>query len=176
MLPLTVGGELYLVVAPRGTAVRRIIALVEEKPELARRVRFTSWERLTGFVFRHGAGAIAANATDALKSAWPVLSAASSRWRFNILPGLTIALFALAALIVAPAPTVLILEISLTVVFLAWLALRLAGIIIEARGTDPPLAWPQRRASDLHRDLRVLSGSCFGRRPARGHRAIMAAR
>jgi hypothetical protein len=55
MVPLTVGGELYLVVAPRGTAVRRIIALVEEKPELARRVRFTTSERLTAFVFRHSA-------------------------------------------------------------------------------------------------------------------------
>ncbi len=55
MLPLTVGGELYLVVAPRGTAVRRIIALVEEKPELARRVRFTSSERLTDDTETHAA-------------------------------------------------------------------------------------------------------------------------
>ena len=141
MVPLTVGGELYLVVAPRGTAVRRIIALVEEKPELAQRVRFTTSERLTAFVFRHSAGAIAANATDALKSAWPVLSAASPRWRFNRMPTVVVALFALAALIIAPAPTVLVAEVSLTAVFLAWLALRLAGIVIERRSADPPLAW-----------------------------------
>jgi hypothetical protein len=141
MLPLTVAGELHLVVAPRGTAVRRIIALVEEKPELAHRVRFTTSERLTAFVFRHSAGAIAANAADALKSAWPVLSAASPRWRFNMLAAVIVALFALTALIIAPAVTVLVAEISLTVVFLAWLALRLAGIVIERRSADPPLAW-----------------------------------
>ena len=54
MLPLKVGGELYLVVAPRGLATRRIMAVVEEKPELVRRIRFTTSERLTAFVFRHG--------------------------------------------------------------------------------------------------------------------------
>ena len=54
MLPLTVGGELYLVVAPRGLATRRIMAVVDDRPELARRIRFTTSERLTAFVFRHG--------------------------------------------------------------------------------------------------------------------------
>ena len=49
MLPLKVGGELYLVVAPRGLATRRIMAVVEERPELARRIRFTTSGAADGF-------------------------------------------------------------------------------------------------------------------------------
>jgi hypothetical protein len=52
MLPLSIDGELYLVVAPRGGATRRIRQLIEENPVRARYFRFTSAECLTRFVLR----------------------------------------------------------------------------------------------------------------------------
>ena len=54
MLPLAIDDELYLVVAPRGAAARRILRLIEENPARARRFRFTSAERLNRFVLRCG--------------------------------------------------------------------------------------------------------------------------
>jgi cellulose synthase/poly-beta-1,6-N-acetylglucosamine synthase-like glycosyltransferase len=139
ILPLKVGGELCLVVAPRGTAVRRIIALVDDNPELARRLRFTSAERLTQFVFRHGAGNISARAAEGLKTTWPALSAAPPRWRANVVPVALILLALLAVTIAAPAQTAIASEVLLAVVFLAWLALRLIGAFVAWAKPDPPL-------------------------------------
>jgi cellulose synthase/poly-beta-1,6-N-acetylglucosamine synthase-like glycosyltransferase len=139
MLPLKVGGELYLVVAPRGLAVRRIMAVVEERPELARRIRFTTSERLTAFVFRHGGQTLAARAADGLRATWPLLSAAPPRWRANIVPMAIVGLVAMTALMLAPAQTALASEILLSVVFLAWVGLRLTGAVMALRRADPPL-------------------------------------
>src|SRR5450756_1974852 len=54
MLPLAADDDLYLVVAPRGAAARRILRLIEENPARTRRFRFTSAERLNRFVLRYG--------------------------------------------------------------------------------------------------------------------------
>ena len=139
MLPLRVGGELYLVVAPRGIAARRIAALVEDRPEVSRRIRLTTSERLNAFVFRHGAAALAARAANGLKTRWPVLSAAPPRWRANIARVIVCGGLAIATFIVAPAQMMLAMEIWLTMIFLAWIGLRLAGMAITWRQTDPPL-------------------------------------
>ena len=139
MLPLRVGGELYLVVAPRGIAARRIATLVEDRPELSRRIRLTTSERLNAFVFRHGAAAIAARAANELKTRWPVLSAAPPRWRANIARVIVCGGLAIATFIVAPAQMTLAMEIWLTIIFLAWIGLRLAGMVITWRQGDPPL-------------------------------------
>ena len=139
ILPLKVGGELCLVVAPRGKAVRRIIALVDDNPGLARRLRFTSAERLTQFVFRHGAGNISARAAERLKTTWPALSAAPPRWRANIVPIALVFLTVLAITIAAPAQTAIASEVLLAAVFLAWLALRLVGAFVAWAKPDPPL-------------------------------------
>ena len=140
MLPLRTGGDLCLVVAPRGTAARRIVRLIEDNPELAQRLRLTSAERLTAFVFRHGASNIAARAANGLKAKWPALSAAPPRWRANIVPVAIVAIATLAILIVAPAQTALASEVLLAANFLAWVALRLAGAVIAWTTSDPPLA------------------------------------
>jgi len=76
MLPLAIGDDLYLVVAPRGVAARQILRLIEENPARARLFRFTSTERLNRFVLRYARKAIAARATNSLKQTWPELSAA----------------------------------------------------------------------------------------------------
>ena len=137
MLPLVIEDELTLVVAPRAAAARRILQLIEENPDRARRFRFTSTERLNRFVLRHGDTAIAARATGALKQKWPMLSAAPPRWRTNVASVAIATLLALVAAVVAPAGTMLACEVTLAVVFLAWLGLRLAGALVERLISKP---------------------------------------
>jgi hypothetical protein len=52
LLPLAIGDDISLVVAPRGTAARRLLRAIKENPSLAPRFRFTSAERLNRFVLR----------------------------------------------------------------------------------------------------------------------------
>ena len=137
MLPLAVDGELYLVVAPRCAAVRRILQLIEKNPARARLFRFTSAERLNRFVLQHAGAAIAARATNSLKRKWPILSAAPPRWRTNIPSVAAITLLALAAFVMAPAGTMLAFEVMLAAVFLAWLGLRLAGACMKSLVRNP---------------------------------------
>ena len=142
MLPLAVDGELYLVVAPRVVAARRILQLIEENPDRARLFRFTSAERLNRFVLRHAETAIGARATNSLKRKWPVLSAAPPRWRTNIPSVAAIMLLAFAAFVMAPAGTMLVFEVMLAAVFLAWLGLRLAGACMKSLIRDPSPGLP----------------------------------
>ena len=136
MLPLAIGDELYLVVAPRGAAARRILRLIEENPARARRFRFTSAERLNRFVLRYSGEAIAVRAAGELKQTRPMLSAAPRRWRTKFIPAAIVILPALAAAIVAPAATMLAVEVTLAAIFLAWLGLRLAGAVVEPAVCD----------------------------------------
>jgi glycosyltransferase XagB len=137
LLPLAIDGELYLVVAPRGTAARKIIAMIEDAPARAQRFRFTSSERLNRFVLRYAGTALAARASQRLMQTWPMLSAAPPRWRGNFVRTALIGLSTLAAAAVAPATTALVFEVMLAAVFLAWLSLRLAGVFIGTRRRDP---------------------------------------
>ena len=146
LLPFTVGGGLYLVVAPRGLAARRILELIADKPALSRRLRLTSAARLAAFVFRHGADAIAARAADELKQTRPHLSAAPPRWRGGIVPVGIVGAVALAAMLLAPAAVTLASGILLTTLFLAWIGLRLVGLLIEWRRSEPS---PRQREYDL---------------------------
>jgi cellulose synthase/poly-beta-1,6-N-acetylglucosamine synthase-like glycosyltransferase len=131
LLPLEADGALYLAVAPRGVAARRILRLIESNPALAQRFRFTSAERLSRFVLRCAGKALAARAADDLKQTWPMLSAAPPRWRTNVVPVAITAGLTLAAVAIAPAATMFAFEIMLAAVFLAWLALRLSGAFID---------------------------------------------
>jgi hypothetical protein len=137
MLPLAIDDELYLVVAPRGGATRRILHLIEENPARAQRFRYTSAERLNRFVLRCAGTAIAARAANSLKQKWPMLSAAPPRWRTNFVSVAIVMLLALAAAVVAPAGTMLAFEMALAAVFLAWLGLRLTGAFVEWLVADP---------------------------------------
>jgi cellulose synthase/poly-beta-1,6-N-acetylglucosamine synthase-like glycosyltransferase len=136
ILPLTREGELLLVTAPRD--VRQLLGVIALKPELARRFCLTSNRHIQRFVFQHGGNTLGRNATEALGSKWPMLSAAPPRLRTSLAPALTIGLLIVAGLVVAPAQAMLAFEVMLTTVFLAWMALRLAGIFIERPGMQPP--------------------------------------
>ena len=131
MLPLADGDDLCLVVAPRAAAVRRIGALIAEHPEQARHFRFSSNDRIVRFALRCAGKTVAARAADGLKQTHPRLSAAPPRWRGKVVP-LTIAgLWALAAALLATPATTAVTGLILAAVFLAWLALRLVGALID---------------------------------------------
>src|ERR1044072_652022 len=53
LLPLNIGGELKLVVAPRDGSARRLIEIVRSHPDLAKQFRLTTAARLQTFVSRH---------------------------------------------------------------------------------------------------------------------------
>jgi hypothetical protein len=86
LLPLAIDDELYVVVAPRGTAARQIVSMIKERPARAQRFCFTSAERLNRFVLRYAGKPLAARASDRLKQTWPLLSAAPPRFLGNIVP------------------------------------------------------------------------------------------
>jgi cellulose synthase/poly-beta-1,6-N-acetylglucosamine synthase-like glycosyltransferase len=136
LLPLTVDDEPCVVIAPRGIAARRLIAMIEGNPALVRRFRFTSAERLRRFVLRCAGNALTARACEQLKRTWPMLSAAPPRWRASIAPLALTLLTTLAAALLAPATTLFAFEAMLAAIFLAWLALRLFGVFINVR---PPI-------------------------------------
>lgn len=133
LLPLTVDDEPFVVIAPRGVAARRLIAMIEGDPTLVRRFRFTSAERLTRFVVRYAGNALTAHACEQLKQTWPMLSAAPPRWRANLAPLAVIAAGIVAAAVLAPAMTAIAFELMLGAMFLAWLVLRLAGVFINVK-------------------------------------------
>ena len=137
LLPLAIDDALYLVVAPRGTAARRIIAMIGDQPARAQRFRFTSAERLNRFVLRCTGKALAARASDRLKQTWPVLSAAPPRWLGNIVPVAILGLLTLAAVVLAPAASILVFEVMLAAVFLAWLGVRLTCVFFDSPARDP---------------------------------------
>jgi glycosyltransferase XagB len=137
MLPLAVDDDLYLVVAPRGAAARRILRLIEENPARAQRFRFTSAERLNRFVLRYGDKVIAARAAGELKQKWPMLSAGPPRWLGNIVPVAIVGLLSFAAVVLAPAAAALAFEVMLAALFLAWLGLRLTGAFVDTTACDP---------------------------------------
>lgn len=136
LLPLTVDDDLAVVVAPRGTAARQILRLIDENPARARRFRFTTAERLNRFVLRYAGKRLATRASDRLKQKWPMLSAAPPRWRGSAVPAATFAILSIASAVFAPAATMLIFEVLLAAVFLAWLGLRLAGVFVGATPQD----------------------------------------
>jgi cellulose synthase/poly-beta-1,6-N-acetylglucosamine synthase-like glycosyltransferase len=130
LLPLRADGEFVWVVAPRNLAARTLMRLIAAHPYLARRIRLTSSAQLNQFVARHGSRALGTRAALALRRRWPQLSAAPWGWRISV--GLALAAAIVPALfVVFPDQAKLATEAMLAGGFLAWLALRVAGSLIE---------------------------------------------
>ena len=142
LLPLALDDGLTLVVAPRGTAARRILHLIEENPARATRFRLTSAEHFNSFVLLNTGNAIAARASETLRQIWPMLSAAPQRRRSDSVSMASFGMLSLAAIIVAPVVTVPAFELMLAMVFLAWFALRLIGAFIGRPAPDPSTGLP----------------------------------
>jgi cellulose synthase/poly-beta-1,6-N-acetylglucosamine synthase-like glycosyltransferase len=129
-LPLNIGGDLQLVVAPRGISARRIIHLVRSRPELAKTFRLTTASRLQSFVVREAGDALGERATNGLARKHREMSAGPPRWKPPLAPVLAIGAASYAAVLLAPSTTKFVCDIFLSLIFLSWMVLRLVGLLI----------------------------------------------
>lgn len=145
LLPLMQDDALTLVVAPRGVAARRLYTIVSGAPDLRRRIRLTSSERLAGFVHRHASGALGKRAAFGLVASRPVFSAAPREKSWLLTPLFAMAA-ALSAMIVAPNVVATGFSVALSLVFFAWIGLRLIGLFAVVK---PPQSLPRRSEASL---------------------------
>jgi hypothetical protein len=131
ILPLHINGALVVVIAPRGTAARRLTRLFASARDSALHIRFTSASRLQQFVSRHGEEALARRAIDGLSTACPALSAAPRPARRGWKTFTATALLGLGAVIAAPGEVLATIQIMLSMIFIAWILLRLFGSLIQ---------------------------------------------
>jgi cellulose synthase/poly-beta-1,6-N-acetylglucosamine synthase-like glycosyltransferase len=143
IIPFTMAGRLVYVVAPRGTAARRMLQLLRDQPRLRSRFRITSAQRLQAYVLRHCGDALGMRAADALRTAAPLFSAApgarsaTGRWL-----AITTAA-AVAAFVTAPDQALAVTNVAVSLLFIAWMAIRLLGVFIA-----PPRTRHLRRIAD----------------------------
>jgi hypothetical protein len=120
LLPLIIADKEIFVLAPH--SVRRFLDLLAYLPNA--QFRLTSSARLNLFVADKGRAAVAYDAASALRIRWPSLCAGCSSRPFRV--GFTALLASLgAALIAFPCATLVAVEASFAVAFLAALGLRL---------------------------------------------------
>lgn len=137
LLPLVRHADLKLVVAPRGTAARRLTGMIRNRPELARYFRFTTAERLNRFVLRNAAASITAHASECLGRKRPDLSATNPRSRWSVTLPAVLVLAGIAGPALAPSAITQILALMLSALFLAWLTLRVAAPFAAAPARMP---------------------------------------
>ena len=145
LLPLTENDELTLVVAPRGVAARRLYTIVNGAPELRRRIRLTTSERLAGFVYRNGGVALGERAAFGLSTSRPLFSAAPREKTWLLTPLFAMAA-ALGAVVLAPNLVATGFSVAFSLVFFAWIGLRLIGLFAAAK---PPQPLPRRPDASL---------------------------
>jgi glycosyltransferase XagB len=138
-LPFMEGGELKWAIAPRGLNGRRVLAFLHAHPDQLHRVRITTPERIRTFVRRYTSRAIGEHSSDWMRLKQPLLSAATrcrSPWGLLLPVG---ALLVLATAL-APAASLIALQVAFTLVFLAWAGLRIAGAIVPTQPKRMPLS------------------------------------
>jgi cellulose synthase/poly-beta-1,6-N-acetylglucosamine synthase-like glycosyltransferase len=150
LLPMEIGGELSLVIAPRAVAARRLAIMLRNNPGLAHRFRFTSTERLNRFVLQNAGRTLCAQASNALQRLWPALSAAPPRRFDNLVPIVLLGVSLSVALVFASDAVRYFFETSLAALFLAWLGLRLVGAFIDS-------VWRNRARALSDRELPVYT-------------------
>jgi cellulose synthase/poly-beta-1,6-N-acetylglucosamine synthase-like glycosyltransferase len=129
MLMVRDGNDNVIIVAPQGQAARRL-CLGGSVNRLPLRVHLTTRERMQRYVDRHCRKSVAANAAHDLKMRHPENSAAHRlvRWRATSLIGIG----GLAAgLALAPHLVDLVAAIFVSIVFLAWTALRVMATAVD---------------------------------------------
>jgi len=145
MLPLVAGDQVFLVIAPRGLAARTIAEAVQNDPALAAMFRFTTAARLTSFVLRGAAEALAEHSTHALMRQWPLLSAAPPRrlgLAFTLATTVGAALTAIGFGAFAPASVTQVLTLALATLFIAWLGFRVAAAAVPLEEPEVPQPLP----------------------------------
>jgi hypothetical protein len=129
LLPLLRDQELVIVVAPRGSATRRLCMLANRSAEWRRRLRLTTGERLTRFVHRNASVALGRRAAFALLADRPDLSAAPRDIPWSRKRLIPVAAVGLGAAITAPNLVATGSSIVLSALFIAWIALRVVGLL-----------------------------------------------
>jgi Glycosyl transferase family group 2 len=147
LLPLATDDELTLVIAPRGIAARRLFTLVQASPNLRRRARLTTEQRLRRFVESQDHGkALGERAAFGLRAATPEFSAAPQDHHRRWLMSGALAAAVLALAVTVPGLAIVVISVVLSAIFLAWTALRLLGVFAAPL---PPPALPRRPADSL---------------------------
>lgn len=134
MLPLLRGTEPLWAIAPRGLAARHLINLARKDSDLRQRTLITSPEHMSRFVHRCVPDAIAWESTERLRTTEPLLSAGTRGWRGRLI-ALTLLSCLAGALAFAPGPSLLVIQVFVSVVFFAWSALRMVTLV--SRRTAP---------------------------------------
>jgi cellulose synthase/poly-beta-1,6-N-acetylglucosamine synthase-like glycosyltransferase len=142
LLPLDIDGRRVLAVSLRGLVARNIAALLKPRPELGARFHLTTDRHLRRFVMRVAPNALGRKAADELRTIRPEMSAATRTSRRGLWAW-TAAAATIAALVVAPSAAMAAVELGLSLVFLAWAALRMLGAL-----TPAPEPAPSPRLSD----------------------------
>lgn len=137
------GEDTVIVLAPRGTAARGLIGLIEIDAANKKRLRLTTTARFNRFVLRVGGNALTKHASESLKDRSPALSA-GSRCGFGRAKAVLIAALLLMAAALSPIISLMIFELTLSAVFLAWLSLRLIGAFVGSPPTSPDPVLPDR--------------------------------
>ncbi|MBS0533963.1 MAG: glycosyltransferase [Proteobacteria bacterium] len=132
-----------IVLAPRGTAARGLIGLIQRDATSRSRFRLTTPQRFNRFLLRVGRDALARHASESLKDHWPALSAFSRRG-FSRTSLAMIAAVLLMAAVLSPILSLMIFELMLSAVFLAWLGLRLIGAFVDSPPSAPNPVPPDR--------------------------------
>jgi len=140
MLPLRIGLERIIVLAPQ--EARRFIDAVRTQPSLLRQFRLTSPARIQNYVLRHAPVALGEQATTTVSTSRPDLSAAPSPGHRIVTAFALVAAMAMAAITALPFDGTFTTNVLLAVLFVAWIVLRLTGVIAGlairgARGALP---------------------------------------
>lgn len=127
LLWFDIHGRRTLVIAPRERSVRRLLEALPPNSKLTSRIRLTTCEQMTRFANQHAERTLRRQASNALRTERPDLSAGTGQGR-SIATAVLVAAIAVFALLMHGAVAAAI-DIALGIVFLAWTILRLLGIV-----------------------------------------------
>lgn len=143
MLPLQTGSERIFVLAPQD--VRRFIGAMRMQPSLRRQFRLTAPARIRNYVLRHASTALGEQATTTVSITRPDLSAAPGPNHGIVATLALIMAVATAALTALPFQVTFAVNVLLAVLFVAWIVLRLTGVIAGLTLRGPRGALPADR-------------------------------
>jgi cellulose synthase/poly-beta-1,6-N-acetylglucosamine synthase-like glycosyltransferase len=126
MPPVSLDGDLKIVVTPRESTIRRLLEVRGRIPHLASRICLTSNARLSRFTARNGQRAIGYRAAESLRVEHPQWSASNARRRSVVGAAIAAAIALLACLL--PGWMGFAVEMALGTFFLAWTLLRIVGM------------------------------------------------
>lgn len=140
MLPLQIGTERVFVLAPQD--VRRFIGAMRVQPSLRQQFRLTSPAHIKNYVLRHATTALGEQAASTVTTTRPDLSAAPGP-RHQIVTALAlIVVIAIAALTALPFDITFAMNVLLAALFVAWIVLRLTGMIAGLTMRSPRTTRP----------------------------------